>query len=45
MLDFIARRLVSIIPVLAVVALFVFFMLRLTPGDPAAVIADRKSVV
>jgi peptide/nickel transport system permease protein len=43
MLDFIARRLVSIIPVLAVVALFVFFMLRLTPGDPAAVIAGDNA--
>jgi len=43
MIDFIARRLVSIIPVLAVVALFVFFMLRLTPGDPAAVIAGDNA--
>jgi peptide/nickel transport system permease protein len=43
MLDFIARRLVSIIPVLVVVALFVFFMLRLTPGDPAAVIAGDNA--
>ena len=43
MFDFIARRLVSIIPVLAVVALFVFFMLRLTPGDPAAVIAGDNA--
>jgi len=43
MLDFIARRLVAIIPVLAVVALFVFFMLRLTPGDPAAVIAGDNA--
>jgi peptide/nickel transport system permease protein len=43
MFDFIARRLVSIIPVLAVVAIFVFFMLRLTPGDPAAVIAGDNA--
>jgi peptide/nickel transport system permease protein len=43
MFDFIARRLVAIIPVLAVVALFVFFMLRLTPGDPAAVIAGDNA--
>ena len=43
MLDFIARRLVSIIPVLAVVAIFVFLMLRLTPGDPAAVIAGDNA--
>jgi peptide/nickel transport system permease protein len=43
MLDFIARRLLAIIPVLAVVAVFVFLMLRLTPGDPAAVIAGDNA--
>jgi len=43
MLDFIARRLVAIIPVLAVVAILVFLMLRLTPGDPAAVIAGDNA--
>ncbi|MFI4998770.1 MAG: ABC transporter permease [Reyranellales bacterium] len=43
MLDFIARRLVAIVPVLAVVAIFVFLMLRLTPGDPAAVIAGDNA--
>ena len=43
MLDFVARRLVAIIPVLAVVAVFVFLMLRLTPGDPAAVIAGDQA--
>jgi peptide/nickel transport system permease protein len=43
MIDFIARRLVSIVPVLAVVAIFVFLMLRLTPGDPAAVIAGDNA--
>ncbi len=43
MLDFIARRIVAIIPVLAVVAVFVFLMLRLTPGDPAAVIAGDNA--
>jgi peptide/nickel transport system permease protein len=36
---YIARRLLATIPVLAVVALFVFLLLHLTPGDPAAVIA------
>jgi peptide/nickel transport system permease protein len=35
----VAQRLLSTIPVLVVVAIFVFLMLRLTPGDPAAVIA------
>ncbi len=39
MLTFIARRLFATIPVIGMVAIFVFLMLRLTPGDPAAVIA------
>ncbi len=39
MLGFIIRRLLATIPVLGMVALFVFFMLRMTPGDPAAVLA------
>jgi len=43
MLDFIARRLIAIVPVLTVVAVFVFLMLRLTPGDPAAVIAGDNA--
>ncbi len=37
--DFLIRRLLSTLPVLAVVAVLVFLMLRLTPGDPAAVLA------
>jgi peptide/nickel transport system permease protein len=39
MAAYILRRLLATIPVMAVVALFVFFLLHLTPGDPAAVIA------
>lgn len=39
MLKFLLRRLLSTIPVLLVVAVLVFLMLRLTPGDPAAVLA------
>lgn len=35
---FIARRLLSTVPVLLFVAVFVFLILRLTPGDPAALI-------
>jgi peptide/nickel transport system permease protein len=34
-----ARRLLSTIPVLLIVSVLVFLMLRLTPGDPAAVLA------
>jgi peptide/nickel transport system permease protein len=36
---YIIRRLIATIPVMAVVALFVFSLLYLSPGDPAAIIA------
>jgi len=39
MYAFLARRLLSTIPVLLIVAVLVFMMLRLTPGDPAAILA------
>ena len=39
MYKFLARRLVATIPVLVIVAVLVFLMLRLTPGDPAAILA------
>ena len=39
MLGYLIRRLLAAIPVLGVVAVFVFLLLRLTPGDPAAIIA------
>lgn len=39
MIAYILRRLLATIPVMAVVAVFVFFLLRLAPGDPAAIIA------
>lgn len=39
MLSFLLRRLLSTLPVLAVVAVLVFALLRLAPGDPAAVLA------
>ena len=39
MLGYLIRRLLASIPVLGVVAVFVFLLLRLTPGDPAAIIA------
>lgn len=38
MLSFLLRRIVATIPVLVIVALIVFLMTRLAPGDPAAVI-------
>ncbi|MFD1507999.1 ABC transporter permease [Lacimonas salitolerans] len=39
MLGYIVQRILAAIPVMGFVALFVFLMLRLTPGDPAAIIA------
>jgi len=38
-LGYIFKRIFMTIPVMVVVALFVFLLLRLSPGDPAAVIA------
>jgi peptide/nickel transport system permease protein len=43
MLRFLAQRLGAIVPVLLVVAVVVFLILRLTPGDPAAVIAGNNA--
>lgn len=43
MTAYIIRRLLATIPVMAVVALFVFLLLQLTPGDPAAVIAGDEA--
>ncbi|MGI9372101.1 MAG: ABC transporter permease [Hyphomicrobiales bacterium] len=39
MFTYILKRVLATIPVMGVVALFVFLMLRLSPGDPASVIA------
>ena len=43
MTAYIVRRLFATLPVMAVVALFVFFLLRLAPGDPAAIIAGEDA--
>ena len=43
MIRFLAQRLAAIVPVLLVVAVIVFLILRLTPGDPAAVIAGNNA--
>ncbi|RVT90676.1 ABC transporter permease [Rhodovarius crocodyli] len=40
---YIVRRVVATIPVMAIVALFVFSLLYLAPGDPAAVIAGDQA--
>src|SRR5688500_11713528 len=36
---YVLRRLLAVVPVLGFVAVFVFALLQLTPGDPAAVLA------
>ena len=43
MLGYILRRLVATLPVMLIVAVFVFLMLRMTPGDPAAIIAGDNA--
>lgn len=43
MIGFLARRLIAVVPVLMIVAGLVFLMLRLVPGDPAAVIAGEAA--
>jgi peptide/nickel transport system permease protein len=43
MLQFLMRRIVAVLPVLFVVSLVVFLILRLAPGDPAAVIAGNSA--
>jgi peptide/nickel transport system permease protein len=39
MRGYLVKRILATIPVMMVVAIFVFSLLRLTPGDPAAIIA------
>ncbi len=39
MISFIARRLLATLPVLLIVAVLVFLILRIAPGDPAAIMA------
>ena len=43
MAGYILRRIAATIPVMLIVAVLVFLMLRLTPGDPAAVIAGDNA--
>ena len=43
MLAYILRRLAATIPVMLIVAVLVFLMLRLTPSDPAAIIAGDNA--
>src|SRR6201999_3257607 len=43
MLGYLLRRVLAAIPVMGVVALFVFLLLRITPGDPAAILAGDNA--
>lgn len=43
MLVFLLRRTLAVVPVMAMVAVIVFAILRLTPGDPAAIIAGDSA--
>jgi peptide/nickel transport system permease protein len=43
MFSYILRRLAATIPVMVIVAVLVFLMLRLTPSDPAAIIAGDNA--
>ena len=43
MYGYLFRRLLGTIPVMLVVAVFIFLMLRLTPSDPAAIIAGDNA--
>ena len=43
MFGYIVRRVLATIPVMVVVAVFVFALLHLSPGDPAAIIAGDNA--
>src|ERR1700735_3883007 len=43
MASYILRRILATIPVMAIVALFVFSLLYIAPGDPAAIIAGDQA--
>jgi peptide/nickel transport system permease protein len=43
MIAYVLRRLLATIPVMLIVAVLVFLMLRLTPSDPAAIIAGDNA--
>src|SRR6202049_3367335 len=43
MVSYILRRILATMPVMAIVALFVFSLLHLAPGDPAVVIAGDQA--
>jgi peptide/nickel transport system permease protein len=42
-MNYILRRLAYMIPVFLLISLFVFFMVRLVPGDPAAIMLGQRA--
>ena len=43
MLRYITKRIVEVIPTLIIVVTFVFFFVRLIPGDPAQMVAGAQA--
>src|SRR6201989_3382540 len=43
MVAYLLKRILAAIPVIVIVALFVFLLLRLTPADPAAILAGDNA--
>src|SRR5881275_1873546 len=43
MFAYVVRRVIATVPVMAVVAFFVFSLLYIAPGDPAAIIAGDQA--
>ena len=43
MLAFVTKRILAVLPTMAVVSIVVFLLLRLSPGDPALVIAGENA--
>src|SRR5215468_6532341 len=43
MVSYVLRRVLATLPVMAIVALFVFSLLSIAPGDPAVVIAGDQA--
>jgi peptide/nickel transport system permease protein len=43
MIGFVVRRLLATVPVMVVIGVFVFLLLHLAPGDPAAIIAGDNA--
>jgi peptide/nickel transport system permease protein len=41
-LNYLIKRILQVIPVLIIVTIIIFFMIRLIPGDPASVILGDR---